>query len=92
MTANTRNVRLDVRIQAEHKHLIEEAAELLGQTVSSFTVATLVREAQEVTRRFGQLRLSNRDRDRFLAALDNPPAPNERLRKAAQRHAGPADS
>ena len=29
--------------------------------------------------------LSNRDRDRFLKALDNPPKPNPALRKAAAR-------
>jgi Protein of unknown function (DUF1778) len=31
--------------------------------------------------------LSDRDRDRFLKALDNPPKPNAALRQAAARHA-----
>jgi hypothetical protein len=30
--------------------------------------------------------LSDRDRDRFLMALDNPPKPNAALRRAAARH------
>jgi hypothetical protein len=30
--------------------------------------------------------LSDRDRDLFLALLDNPPAPNEALRRAAAKH------
>jgi uncharacterized protein (DUF1778 family) len=30
--------------------------------------------------------LSDRDRDIFLSLLDNPPPPNEALRKAAKRH------
>lgn len=30
--------------------------------------------------------LSDRDRDHFLAMLDNPPAPNEALRRAAAKH------
>jgi hypothetical protein len=30
--------------------------------------------------------LSNRDRDRFLALLDNPPPPNQALRKAAAEY------
>jgi hypothetical protein len=30
--------------------------------------------------------LSDRDRDRFLALLDNPPEPAEALRRAARRH------
>ena len=88
MATPTENVRLDVRLAAEHKDLIERAANLLGQTVSAFTVATLVRQAREVAEQFGSLRLSDRDRDAFLAALDNPPKPNARLRKALRDHAG----
>ena len=87
MASSTQSMRLDVRLAPEHKDLIERAATLLGQTTSAFTVSTLVREAEEVTRRFGTLQLTNRDRDAFLAALDNPPQPNSKLRKAAKRHA-----
>jgi hypothetical protein len=32
--------------------------------------------------------LSDRDRDRFLALLDNPPPANEALKKAASKHQG----
>ena len=87
MVATGQDTRLDVRLAKDSKKLIEQAAGILGQTVSAFTVATLVREAEEVVERFGMLRLSNRDRDAFLGALDNPPEPNARLRKAARLHA-----
>tara|TARA_B100000809_G_C14669190_1_gene362568 strand:- start:101 stop:358 length:258 start_codon:yes stop_codon:yes gene_type:complete len=80
-------MRLDVRLAADHKNLIEQAADLLGQSVSAFTVSTLVREAEEVVERFGALQLSKRDRDAFLNALDNPPKPNARLKRAAKAHA-----
>ena len=30
--------------------------------------------------------LSDRDRDSFLDALENPPEPNEKLKQAAKRH------
>ncbi len=86
MVRATQDTRLDVRLPEDNKKLIEQAAGLLGQTVSAFTVSTLVREAQEVVEHFAMLRLSNRDRDAFLAALDSPPEPNVRLRKAARRH------
>lgn len=81
-----RGTRLDVRLPEENKRLIEQAASYLGQSVSAFTVATLLREAGEVIERFGHLRLSDRDRDAFLAALETPPAPNSKLRDAAKRH------
>jgi len=32
------------------------------------------------------VQLSDRDRDTFLAALENPPKPNARLRQAAKLH------
>jgi uncharacterized protein (DUF1778 family) len=87
MASTPQNARLDVRMSDDSKRLIEQAAGLLGLSVSSFTVSTMVRESQEVVERFGMLRLSDRDRDIFLAALDNPPEPNEKLRAAAERHA-----
>ena len=86
MASTSTNARLDVRVRAEHKRLIEDAARLLGQSVSAFTVSTLVREAEEVVEQFGVLRLSDRDRDAFLAALDNPPPPDARLREAFAAH------
>lgn len=87
MATATQNMRLDVRLAEDSKKLIEQAAGLLGQSVSAFTTSTLVREAEEVIGRFGALRLTDRDRDAFLAALDKAPKPNARLRKAARAHA-----
>ena len=92
MTTATQKKRLDVRLNSKHKQMIEQAADLLGQTLSTFTVSTLVREAEQVIERFGVLRLSTRDRDAFLAALDNPPKPSARLRKAARDHARKVES
>ena len=92
MATATQGKRLDVRLNSKHKQMIEQAADLLGQTLSAFTVSTLVREAEQVIERFGVLRLSTRDRDAFLAALDNPPKPNARLRKAARDHAREVES
>ncbi len=33
----------------------------------------------------GQIKLNGTSRDRVMEAISNPPQPNERLRKAAQR-------
>ena len=87
MTTVSQNRRLDVRLPEGNKKLIEQAARLLGQTVSAFTLHTLVREAEDVVERFSMLRLSNRDREAFLSALAKSPAPNAKLRKAAKQHA-----
>lgn len=86
MSTTTHANRLEVRIDPARKQLVEQAAELLGQTISSFTVATLIREAQDVIERFGTISLSRRDADAFIAAIDNPPKPNARLKKAFKSH------
>ena len=87
MGATAQDKRLDVRLAADHKNLIEQAASLRGQTVSAFAVSTLVAEAGRVVEESTVLHLSNRDRDIFLAALENPSEPNALLRKAAKHHA-----
>jgi uncharacterized protein (DUF1778 family) len=83
----THSARLVARLSTEQKDLIEQAAGILGVSVSAFVTSTLVRQAQEVVESSMLIRLSNRDRDAFLAALDNPPEPNAKLRKAFRDHA-----
>ena len=58
-----------------------------GQSVSDFAVSTLVRAAREVIREQNATQLSNRDRDRFLALLDDADArPNKALKTAAGKY------
>lgn len=67
--------RLNFRLSREKKDAIERAAAVRGLSVTDFAVLTLYREAQEVLRSEQVTVLSDRDRDSFLAALDNPPKP-----------------
>jgi uncharacterized protein (DUF1778 family) len=73
--------RLDFRVDPRCKQLIEQAAAVSGQTVSSFALATLLRQARKTLREERMLKLSARDGERLLAALESPPQPNEALRK-----------
>lgn len=77
--------RLEVRLSKEKKALIEQAAAASGQSLTDFTVGTLCRRARKVLREEQVLVLSDRDRDAFLAALENPPKPNKFLLRAAKR-------
>lgn len=88
MPAITRNdARINVRLQSDLKETIEEAASVLGQTISEFTVSTAVREARQVLQDAQVTQLSNRDRDAFLAALATTDAnPSEALKTAASRY------
>lgn len=91
---SSHDARLDFRLSRESKERIEKAALVSGQSVSDFAAATLVREAEEVLARHGATVLSDRDRNVFLALLDNPPEPSPGLRQTvsdyerAARHEG----
>jgi uncharacterized protein (DUF1778 family) len=81
------DARLNVRLPAELKRTIEEAAATLGQTVSEFAVAAAVREARQVLKEAHVTRLSQRDWDRFCKLLDDLDAkPNAKLKAAAKRY------
>ena len=86
MTTLQTDSRIDFRINAENKGLIAKAAELMGLNLTSFAIATLVSEAQKVVDQHAAIRMSDRDRDSFLHLMENPPAPNARLLRAAKRH------
>lgn len=82
-----RQERIEVRVTAEHKRLIEEAAEVSGRSLTAFVLDAACQRAEHVINERERLVLSNRERDRLLAALENPPAPNEALLRAARRNA-----
>jgi uncharacterized protein (DUF1778 family) len=75
-----------MRINRQVKMIIERAASITGQTLTDFAVSNLVQSAMETIERHERLTLSDRDRDRFLAALDRPAKPLPALAKAARLH------
>lgn len=86
-TDSEHDARLNFRLPAELKKTIEEAAAQLGQTVSDFAISTLVTTARRVLQEHQVTRLSQRDRDRFVALLDDTESrPNKALRAAAKRY------
>ena len=87
MATGARDARLNFRLPADLKDVIEEAAASLGQSVSDFAVSTLVQQARSVIEQRNVTTLSDRDRDRFMALLDDAEArPNAALVKAAKRY------
>lgn len=65
---------------------IEEAAAWRGVPVGSFVIEAATRAADEVLEHERLIQLSREDAERILALLENPPAPNAALRKAADAH------
>jgi len=81
------DARLNFRLPAELKETIAQAAAQLGQSVSDFAVSTLVQSARNVIQQHRVTKLSNRDRDIFIAMLDDADAkPNKTLAAAARKY------
>ena len=73
--------RLDFRLSQENKRLIEQAAMINEQTVSDFVLSITLPIARERVSQGHLTKLSNRDRDIFLALLDDESEPNEALKQ-----------
>ena len=88
--ANARRstTRLEARITAAQKALLQQAAELCGQTLAEFVVRAGEEAAMRVLERAGVIVLSTPDSAAFVEALLDPPLPNTRLRAAAERYGG----
>ena len=85
--ANTSQARLNFRLPSDLKSVIEEAATAMGQSVSDYAIATLVKNSQSVLQQSQTTVLSNRDRKTFMALLDDTNArPNRALTQAAKRY------
>ncbi|HVC92941.1 MAG TPA: DUF1778 domain-containing protein [Pirellulales bacterium] len=85
-TATEKDARLDFRLPAKTKQLIEQAAVEAGQSLTDFAVSTLIEKAHEVIERGRVTELTNRDRDLFIAMLERAAPPNAALRAAAREH------
>ena len=82
MLATSGNVHF--RTTPEIKQKITDAAALLGQSITDFIEAAAAERAQQVLAQ-QTLVLTNSERDRFLAALENPAAPTPVMLAGAQR-------
>ena len=77
--------RLDVRVTREHKRLIEKAALVTGQPVTSFILSSALDCAREALEQESRTVLSERDGRTFLLLLDKHRAPAAALVRAVKR-------
>jgi uncharacterized protein (DUF1778 family) len=85
-TAESRQDRLQLRLDAKSKHLLQRAANYRRKSLSQFVLSTALEEAEKVVREETIVTLSEPDWNVFYDALINPPAPNAALRKAYRRY------
>ena len=82
----SRTERLEARVTADRKALIERAAALQGRTVTDFVLTSVQEAARRAIEDHRQLELSLRDSEAFVDALLNPKPVNERLRDTVRRY------
>lgn len=78
----TATARLDLRLDSRDKERIARAAALRGMAVSAFVRDAVMREANAALAAETVALLSEEESRRFLAALDAPFQPNDRLQQA----------
>lgn len=82
----TRAERLETRVTAEQKNLIERAAALQGRSVTDFVLTSVQDAARRAIEEHSQFALSVRDSEAFVDALINPRPVNDRLRDTVRRY------
>lgn len=83
-TATLNRGRITARVPMAVQETLEMAASMTGATLNQFVVQTALREAERIIEQERVIRLSARDTEAFLAALDNPLPPNATLKAALE--------
>lgn len=83
---NSEIERLEARISHEKKNFLKYAADLTGRSLTDFVVNSAYEAATRVIKEHEQIRLSFKDRNIFIQALLNLPAPSKALLSAAKKY------
>ena len=85
--SSRRAERLEARVTADQKRLLQEAAAFQGRTLTDFVVGSLVETATRVLQERELVVLSTKDREVFVRALLDPPTlKGGRLARAVERY------
>jgi uncharacterized protein (DUF1778 family) len=82
----TRGERLEARITADQKALIQRAAELEGRSVTDYVVSSVQDAAKRTVEAHDLVVLSAAESRAFVDALLDPSPINDRLRDSVRRH------
>jgi uncharacterized protein (DUF1778 family) len=77
--SQTRDVTINIRAKANQRALIDRAAELQGKSRSEFMLESAYQKAQDVLLDRCFFGLDELKFKQFLALLDAPPTPNQKL-------------
>lgn len=86
MSISKENQRVSARVPAHVYDTLTEAAGLMGATLNQFLVQSALEKAQEVIESERLIKMTTRSAYTFFDALENPPAPNKKLRNAIKNY------
>ena len=84
MATSAKRDTLNLRIKPGERSLIDQAARSLGKNRTDFVLDAARRAAEEALLDRAMVSVTPEAYAEFLARLDAPPQPNERLRRAMQ--------
>ena len=73
--------RISARVPKDLQERLEEAADRTGATISQFVLQAAVEKAEALFERERVTVLSARDAQRLFELIDNPPPPNDKLKR-----------
>jgi len=76
------NNRMQIRVTPAVKARIARAAAIQNMDLTQFVTGSALREADEVIEQAESIRVSTRDFTHILELIENPPAPNAKLKAA----------
>ena len=85
-TETIKHQRMHIRLDTLSKQKLERAAAYAHKSLSEFVLGQALHAADEVIHEHETLTLNGADWEVFLDALDNPPRPNARLKRAFAEH------
>ena len=85
-TETVKQERMHIRLDTLSKQKLERAAAYAHKSLSEFVLGQALHAADEVIHDHETLTLNQADWEVFLDALENPPKPNAKLKKAFAEH------
>lgn len=85
-TETVKQERMHIRLDALAKQKLERAAAYTNRSLSEFVLGQALHGADEVIHEHETLTLNEADWEVFLDALENPPKPNAKLKRALAEH------
>ena len=82
---NKKTERITARVSEDIRNRLAEAAAFSGATLNQFLVQAAVEKAESIIEKERVVNLSYKDAEVFFSAIENPPKPNAKLKKAVKK-------